>query len=109
MKRTIATPSFNVDSPNTKLNNVSSTCIDSITAITATGSTALARAAKVSNYELVKLLVNTLDDPIYNPPITNVDIRVPTTAYVTISPKLVKNACLFKKYVASYMMTGTNI
>lgn len=76
----MATPSFSVDSPKTRLKRVSSTCIDSITAITATGSTADAKAAKVRSYALEKDEINALDDAMYRPPMMNVEINVPTTA-----------------------------
>lgn len=97
LKSTIATPSFSVDSPNAKLNMFSLTCIDSMIAITATGSTADTKEEYVRDSYTVKLdFVNEVVE-IIKIPITIVEISVPITAYTTISRKLWKNALLLRK------------
>ena len=48
-------------------------------------------------------------DSRYRPPIMKVEIKVPIIANVIISTKLLKNSRLFRKYVASYIMTGTKM
>lgn len=106
LNKTIATPSFKVDSPNAKLNKVSLTPSCSIIAMTATGSTAANSAASVKRSPELRLLLNGVTKK--RTPVITADISVPTIAYVTISTILSKNAALFKKYVASNIISGTN-